>query len=167
MLTTIPRCCTSLDKATANSKNENTCVWMMASQVPTELNITTQGCSMPITYQWRCAAHMDRPASSGRRSCLPALTSARLGGASFPSRGPRPTHGTWETAVGPCPSKEAFECAAKAFKPMGANWPYGTLNLLIWMVPEETTQPKAEHLEHFEELSFILQWHSLIFNRRN
>jgi len=94
---------------------------------------------MPITYQWRCAAHMDRPASSGRRSCLPALTSARLGGASFPSRGPRPTHGTWETAVGPCPSKEAFECAAKAFKPMGANWPYGTLNLLIWMVPEETT----------------------------
>ena len=49
---------------------------------------------MPITYQWRCAAHMDRPASSGRRSCLPALTSARLGGASFPSRGPRPTHGS-------------------------------------------------------------------------
>lgn len=48
----------------------------------------------------------------------------------FPSRGPRPTHGTWETAMGPALLNKAFGCAAKAFTPMGANWPDGMLNSL-------------------------------------
>lgn len=109
-------------------------------QVLIELNITTQGCSMPITYQWRCAAHMDRPASSGRRSCLPALTSAQLGGTSFPSRGPRPTHGTRETAVGPCPSKEGIWVRCKGF------YTYGS-QLALWNIKlTDLDGPWGNHL---------------------
>ena len=75
---------------------------------------------------------MERLASSGRRPCLPALISAALGGVASPA-------GTPDQNMGPCLLKRASECASKAFKPMGANWPDGTLNLLTWMGPEETT----------------------------
>lgn len=82
---------------------------------------------------------MDRPASSGRRSCLPALTSAQLGGAASPAGAPDQYMGPGRQPWDPALLNKAFECAAKAFTPMGANWPDGILNSLTWMGPEETT----------------------------
>lgn len=57
----------------------------------------------------------------------------------LPQQGPQTK--TWDLGDSRDPAllKKEFECAAKAFTPMGANWPYGTLNLLTWMGPEETT----------------------------